>query len=281
MEPVTAKNAAGGWTGAQFSILRIAVAFASLYWAISHRDFGQPIILSIASVALALGWFTRWNAFVILAFTSPVLGAALPIFILAPEGPYGSVRDTGIPWWISQRALWISRITTFALVAYAWPTDYWPYGIFAALTLVSPSWIPARDPNTIERLYYDGYCGLCHNFIRFLLSEDPYGTRFRFAPLNSDSFRENIPESTRAALPDSVVIWTSKKQALTKSQAVLHVLHRLGGYWRIVAFLATPIPTALRNALYDFIASIRYKLFAKPEAVCPLMPKELRHRFEV
>jgi predicted DCC family thiol-disulfide oxidoreductase YuxK len=281
MEPAVAKNTPGGWTGAQFSLLRIATALASLYWALSHTDFGQPIILAAASIAMALGWFTRLNALVALAFTSPILGAALPLFILAPEGPYGSIRDNGIPWWISSNTLWISRIATLALLAYAWPADYWPVGIFAALTLIAPSWIPPRDPSVMERLYYDGNCGLCHNFIRFLLSEDPYGTRFRFAPLDSDSFRANVPESTRATLPDSVVIWTAQQQVLTKSEAVIHVLHRLGGYWRILAFLATPVPSVLRNAVYDFIASIRSRLFAKPEAVCPLMPKELRHRFEV
>ncbi len=282
MESVTAKNAPGGWTGAQFSILRIATSFACLYWAIAHRDFGQPILSIIASIGMALGWFTRWNAMVVFAFISPVLGAALPLFILAPEGPYGSVRDTGVPWWISSPGLWISRIATVALLAYAWPAaDYWPLGVLALLTLLPPSVIPPRDPQPIERLYYDGHCGLCHNFIRFLLSEDPYGTRFRFSPLGSDSFLENIPESTRATLPDSVVIWTSERKVLTKSAAVLHVLHRLGGYWRIIAFLATPIPAPLRNALYDFIAGIRHKLFPRPEAVCPLIPKELRHRFEV
>lgn len=282
MEPATAKITPGGWTGAQFSLLRITTALASLYWALSHTDFGQPVILAAASIAMALGWFTRWNALIVLAFTSPVLGAALPLFILAPEGPYGSIRDSGVPWWIASRALWVSRVSTVALLAYAWPTaDYWPLGIFAALTLIAPAWIPPRDPSAVERLYYDGNCGLCHNFIRFLLSEDPYGTRFRFAPLDSDSFRSNVPESTRSTLPDSVVIWTAQQCPLTKSEAVLHVLHRLGGYWRILAFLATPMPGVLRDIVYDFIASIRYKLFAKPEAVCPLMPKELRHRFEV
>jgi predicted DCC family thiol-disulfide oxidoreductase YuxK len=282
MEAAKAKNTPGGWTGAQFSLLRIATALASLYWALSHTEFGQPFILSAASIGMALGWFTRLNALIALAFTSPVLGAALPLFIIAPEGPYGSLRDTGIPWWLSESVLWISRLATLALLAYAWPAaDYWPLGIFAAMTLITPSWIPARDPATIERLYYDGNCGLCHNFIRFLLSEDPFGTRFRFAPLDSDSFRVNVPESTRANLPDSVVIWTAQGRALTKSEAVLHVLHRLGGYWRILAFVVTPVPGLLRNAVYDFIAGVRYKLFAKPEAVCPLMPKELRHRFEV
>lgn len=273
--------AGGGWTGAQFSILRIAIAFASLYWAVTHPDFGQPAVLAVASIALALGWFTRWTALIVLVFTGPVLGAATPLLLLAPEGPYGSVRDTGIPWWISRRSLWIARIATVALLAYSWSEPLWPAGIFAAAALIPPSWIPGRAPAALERLYYDGQCGLCHSFIRFLLSEDPFGTRFRFAPIDSESFRNNVPESNRADLPDSVVIWTEDERVLTKSEAVIHVMHRLGGYWRVLAILTTPIPRAFRDMLYDFIASIRYKLFAKPEAVCPLMPKQLRPRFDV
>jgi predicted DCC family thiol-disulfide oxidoreductase YuxK len=272
--------AGGGWTGAQFSLLRIVTAFASLYWAVTHRDFGQPILLGVASITMALGWFTRWTSLLVLIFTTPVLGAAVPLFFFAPEGPYGSVRDTGIPWWLSSSALWLSRLATIALLAYSWPEPLWPLGIFALLTLAPPAWIPGKAPDTVERLYYDGHCGLCHNFIRFLLSEDPLGTKFRFSPLDSESFRSHVPESLRAGLPDSVVILTREQEILTTSEAVLHVLHRLGGYWRILAWLGTPIPKSVRDSLYTFIASIRYKLFARPEAVCPMIPKELRPRFD-
>jgi predicted DCC family thiol-disulfide oxidoreductase YuxK len=34
------------------------------------------------------------------------------------------------------------------------------------------------------------------------------------------------------------------------------------------------------NAGYDFIARIRYRLFARPDDVCPILPKHLRDRFQ-
>ncbi|BDC50847.1 hypothetical protein F183_A31630 [Bryobacterales bacterium F-183] len=137
------------------------------------------------------------------------------------------------------------------------------------------------ENGTRDILYYDGHCGLCHRSVQFVLKHDPDGSRFRFAPLQSESFTRNIPAATRAQLPDSVVIWTPDRRALTQSDAVLHMLRRLGGIWAIFAALGRLIPRPLRNWMYARIAAIRHRLFAKPEAACPLMPRNLRDRFEL
>ena len=34
-----------------------------------------------------------------------------------------------------------------------------------------------------ETIFYDGGCGLCHRFVRFVIKRDPDGTLFRYAPL--------------------------------------------------------------------------------------------------
>lgn len=132
-----------------------------------------------------------------------------------------------------------------------------------------------------ETMYYDGHCALCHRAVQFVLRHDRDGSRFRFAPLDSESFRRNIPPDLRANLPDSVIIWTSSGQALAQSAAILHVLTRLGGFWRIVAALGRLFPSPLLDWMYSRIAKIRHRLFARPETACPLMPKHLRDRFEL
>jgi predicted DCC family thiol-disulfide oxidoreductase YuxK len=130
-----------------------------------------------------------------------------------------------------------------------------------------------------EILFYDGGCGLCHRAVRFVLAFDRAGEVFRFAPLFGRTFLEQVPEAERAGLPDSLVLRTQDGRLLTKSAAVLHLLRRLGGFWRLVAAFGGVVPRVLRDALYDLVARVRLKLFARPDDVCPLVPKEQRARF--
>jgi predicted DCC family thiol-disulfide oxidoreductase YuxK len=132
-----------------------------------------------------------------------------------------------------------------------------------------------------ERLFYDGSCALCHWAVRFVLARDPEGRAFRFAPLESDAFRGAVPEAVRASLPDSFVVETSDGRLLTRSAAVLHVLDRCGGPWRVLGRAARIVPRALRDGLYDFVARVRYRVFGREPQACPVIPKELRSRFEL
>jgi len=131
-----------------------------------------------------------------------------------------------------------------------------------------------------ERVFYDGHCGLCHRTVRFILTKDRDGL-FRFAPLDSEAFRAAVPESSRAGLPDSIVVQTSSGKLLFRSAAILYVLERLGGIWRFLSIIAKIIPINLRDYLYDLIAGARYRLFAKPVEACPMIPPNLRKRFDL
>jgi predicted DCC family thiol-disulfide oxidoreductase YuxK len=50
--------------------------------------------------------------------------------------------------------------------------------------------------------------------------------------------------------------------------------------WRVIAFMGWPIPKALRNGAYDFVARIRYRLFPRANTICPILPADLRARFQ-
>jgi predicted DCC family thiol-disulfide oxidoreductase YuxK len=141
-----------------------------------------------------------------------------------------------------------------------------------------PVWVPAVQAPT-ETLFYDGHCGLCHRFVRFVLAEDRTGAAFRFAPLGGAAFQKQVPEAERPGLPDSVVVATAGGGLLTRSAAALHVLRRLGGVWRLLAVLAGFVPGVVLDKLYDGVARIRHRLFRPPAAACPLLPPPLRARF--
>lgn len=129
-------------------------------------------------------------------------------------------------------------------------------------------------------LFYDGYCGLCHGVVKFVVKHDPSGRAFRFAPLQGPTFSESVPVERRAALPDSVVVLTKEGTLLARSDAVLHILGRLGGAWKFLAGLGAVIPRGLRDRAYDLVARIRYSVFGKRDDLCPIMPPDLRARFD-
>ena len=130
-----------------------------------------------------------------------------------------------------------------------------------------------------ELLFYDGGCGLCHRTVLFVLARDASGRAFRFAPLGGATFQAQVPEADRAGLPDSIVIRTEEGALLVRSAAVLHILRRLGGSWRVMAAIGGVVPRVLSDALYDFVARVRLRLFARPDDWCPVAPRELRDRF--
>jgi predicted DCC family thiol-disulfide oxidoreductase YuxK len=149
------------------------------------------------------------------------------------------------------------------------------------LFTVDPAWIRARDPEVPEVLFYDGHCALCHGAVRFVLAEDRSDRSFRFAPLQGKLFKERVPEAVRTALPDSLVVLTADGALLTRSAAVVHILFRMGGLWRVLAGIVRVVPAPLRDAAYDGIAQIRYRVFGKRDDACPIVPASSRSRFDL
>ncbi|MFP4601181.1 MAG: DCC1-like thiol-disulfide oxidoreductase family protein [Persicimonas sp.] len=153
------------------------------------------------------------------------------------------------------------------------------------LLTFDPSWIAPSRAGVTEHVFYDGGCGLCHRAVRFVLAEDTAEPpAFRFAPLGGETFERALVESDSAVefgdLPDSIIVATADGEILVKSEAILYIGRRLGGLWRAFSTIASLVPRAVRDFVYDGIARIRHRLFAQPKDVCPLLPPELRERFE-
>lgn len=136
------------------------------------------------------------------------------------------------------------------------------------------------------RLFYDGECGFCHRSVRFILSEEagtPSALALRFAPLQGELFARTIAERDDLdadSLPDSIVLILEDGTLLTQSAAALEIASRLGGLWRGVALIGRIIPTPLLDGAYDLVASIRKRIFTQPKDACPILPPELRARFD-
>ena len=150
--------------------------------------------------------------------------------------------------------------------------------LFHLLTF-NPHWLPRASGAALDTVFYDGTCGLCHRWVRFVLSEDRHGDLFALSPLQGERIQASMAPEQRERLPDSIVVVCADGRVLVRSAAVLHILARLGGLWRVVAFTARLVPRPLRDAAYAVVAAWRARLFRRPTTTCPVVPPHLRARF--
>ena len=135
-------------------------------------------------------------------------------------------------------------------------------------------------PETVERIFFDGDCGVCHWSVRFVAQRDPEGKTFRFAPLGGEVFQNQLKEAQQDQLPDSLVVQTASGRLLVQSDGVVHILRRLGGRWKWLGHLIALVPRRLRDFGYARFAANRHRVAAKPESACPLPSPELRSRLD-
>ncbi|WP_018291002.1 thiol-disulfide oxidoreductase DCC family protein [Verrucomicrobium sp. 3C] len=128
-------------------------------------------------------------------------------------------------------------------------------------------------------IYFDGVCGLCNRFVRFVLRHDPEHV-FRFAPLQGKKFRRYAEGKEGLNGSDSlVVVWEAGKggpAVFVRGQAVLEVLQRLRGYW-FLATLLRILPLPCLDWLYDLVATNRYRLCGKSASCRKPTGKEQRY----
>jgi predicted DCC family thiol-disulfide oxidoreductase YuxK len=129
-----------------------------------------------------------------------------------------------------------------------------------------------------EIVFYDGHCGFCHRSARLIVRLDRKGV-FRLAPRGGQTFQSRLSEAQRAGLGETMSVLTRDGRLLTRSDSSIHILRRLGGFWRFEAALIAIIPKPLRDFGYKCIARIRHWFFPRPKDACPIMPEHLRTRF--
>jgi predicted DCC family thiol-disulfide oxidoreductase YuxK len=126
-------------------------------------------------------------------------------------------------------------------------------------------------------IFYDGVCGLCDRTVRFVLAHDPSGAHFRFAALQSDYAAATLAAHGRDARDLDTVCLLDGERLYVKSDAVLAILIRIGGPWRLAAVVRL-LPRAVRDAAYAWVARHRYRWFGR-FGQCAVPPAELRQRF--
>ena len=133
-------------------------------------------------------------------------------------------------------------------------------------------------------VFFDGVCNLCHASVRWTIRRDPRAI-FRFASLQSEAAARvlngagaaGIDSGSTEATPASVLL-AANNQIWEKSDAWIQILKHLGGLWAFLGGFCGIFPRGLRDAVYDWIATHRYRWFGKKDS-CPLPDPSLKDRF--
>ena len=133
-------------------------------------------------------------------------------------------------------------------------------------------------------VYYDGLCGLCDGFVRFVVARDRLG-RYRFSPLQGETARLRLGDGLAQGALKTVVL--EEDPALrpigntdglrVKSDAAIAILAGLSHGWGLINLLRI-VPRPIRDLVYDFIARHRYRWFGKREE-CRVPTSAERERF--
>jgi len=134
----------------------------------------------------------------------------------------------------------------------------------------------APAPENHPVVLFDGVCNLCTGTVQFLIRRDPEGL-FRFAPLQSDVAQELLAEHGLADHDLDSIVLIEGEETYVKSDAAIRIGVLLGGVYRLLG-PTRYLPRLLREAVYDFVAKYRYRVFGKRES-CMMPTEENRRRF--
>lgn len=123
---------------------------------------------------------------------------------------------------------------------------------------------------------FDGVCNLCHASVRFIIDRDASG-QFAFASLQSSVGSRLAAEYGLGGQSMDSVILIEDGRAFDRSTAALRIARRLDRPWPALAWLLS-VPRPLRDAVYAFVASRRYRWFGRQDA-CRLPTAAERGRF--
>ncbi|NOS94128.1 MAG: thiol-disulfide oxidoreductase DCC family protein [Cyclobacteriaceae bacterium] len=131
------------------------------------------------------------------------------------------------------------------------------------------------DHSINKVILFDGVCNLCAASVTFVIQRDP-SARFRFASLQSSYGQEKLINAGFKSHFDTIVLLKDGK-VYTRSDAALEVARDLKGLWPAL-YIFKIVPAFIRNGIYNWIATNRYKWFGKKES-CMIPTPDLKARF--
>ena len=130
-------------------------------------------------------------------------------------------------------------------------------------------------PESGGTILIDGTCLLCNYSAGFVMDRDP-DLKFRFSSLQSEKGKRIlISAGIQEDYSDSIV-FISGLRVFKKSRAILEILRRMNGAWKIF-YLFRIIPSPFLDLIYDRFARSRSNFFTRNTS-CRFSP-DFEHRF--
>jgi len=136
--------------------------------------------------------------------------------------------------------------------------------------------MPSANQIQHSIILFDGVCNLCNKSVQFIIKRDKKDA-FRFASLQSEIGQSLLNEHDLTGKQLNSFVLVKNNKVYMRSTGALHVAKQLSGAWPLLYALII-IPAFIRNAVYDFIATNRYKWFGKLES-CLLPSTHYKNKF--
>lgn len=134
---------------------------------------------------------------------------------------------------------------------------------------------PAELPPHLKVIAFDGVCNFCNAWVNWVIRLDRR-KQLKFTSLQGEWAQRNLPDDEGSAL-ESVLFFDGTTWH-RKSNAILKIGIALGGIHGVVARMLFIVPAVIRNRIYDWIATNRYRWFGQRQ-VCRVPTTEELSRF--
>ena len=125
-------------------------------------------------------------------------------------------------------------------------------------------------------ILFDGVCNLCNNAVQFVIKHDS-SDKFLFAALQSETGQQLLQQYNLPKGGFNSLVLVQNGKVFLKSTAALQVAKQLTGPVKLLyGFII--VPAFIRNTVYTFIATNRYKWFGKTDS-CMIPSSSLKAKF--
>ena len=120
-------------------------------------------------------------------------------------------------------------------------------------------------------IFFDGVCVGCNKFVDFVMKADSRAEIF-FSPLQGETAAKlSLYEHHNSY--EWQIVYVDEKGIYEGPDAVLLILRRIGGFWRLPA-LFIRFPKSVKEYLYGICSRNRYRVFGKMDSCRVPSPEE-------